>query len=209
MGLNGSLKKLELFTGLSINKQKSKAFFSKGCKFKEEISSILGVSIGNFPIKYLGLPLSRVYPKTRMFSPLIDKVRDRTEGWQLGTLSFAGRAELTRCVLHNLIGYWVYAFKLPGTVIKESERLLSNFIWNNKMHCWNRKEICRPKSEGGVGTRRLVDLNQASGVRLVWRLCSSKSLWSNWMSGHYLQGAHISQVTVHSLDSGRGNGYAV
>ena len=70
------------------------------------------------------------------------------------------------------------------------------------MHVWNCKKICRPKKEGGVGIRRLHDLNNASGIRLVWKLCNSKSLWCQWMCAHYLQGAHISQVSASSLDSG-------
>ena len=44
-GLNDALQNLELYTGLAINKDKSKVFFSKGCKHKESIESILGVCI--------------------------------------------------------------------------------------------------------------------------------------------------------------------
>jgi len=104
-GLINSLKQLELFTGLSMKKQKSKVFFSKGCKNKEIISNILGVFIGSLPIRYLGLPLSRVYPKTRLFSPLVDKVRAKIDCWQSSTLSFAGRSELIKYVLHSLVSY--------------------------------------------------------------------------------------------------------
>ena len=57
-----------------------KAFFSKGCKNKDELADILGVPIGCFPIKYLGQPLTSSYPKARQFSPLIDKVKRRIEG---------------------------------------------------------------------------------------------------------------------------------
>jgi len=81
--VNDSLHKLQQYTGLTINKLKSKVFFSKECRNKDKIVSILGVSVGSLPIKYLGLPLPSVYPKTRHFSSLIDKVRGRIEGWQL------------------------------------------------------------------------------------------------------------------------------
>jgi len=84
-------------------KGKSKGFFSEGCCHKEDIADILGVSSGQLPIRYLGLPLTRVYPKPRHFAPLIDKVRSRMEGWQLSSLSFAGRVELVKCALHNVV----------------------------------------------------------------------------------------------------------
>jgi len=102
--------------------------------------------------------------------------------------------------MHNMVSCWVFSFKLPGTVLKELDRIFSNFIWNNNMHAW--KEVCRPKDEGGCGIRRLLDINQASGVRLAWRLCTSKSLWAQWMRIHYLHGNHISQAEATLLDSG-------
>jgi len=84
-GINDSLKQLQLFTGLTINKSKSKVFFPpcEVCRNKESIAEILGVSIGSLLIRYLGLPLSSVYPKPRHYSPLIDKVMGQIEGWQL------------------------------------------------------------------------------------------------------------------------------
>jgi len=100
----------------------------------------------------------------------------------------------------------VFSFKLPGFVLKELERLFSNFIWNNKMHGWNWKDIYRPKAEG-VGIRRLIDINQASCIRLVWRLFTSNSIWSQWMCVHYLNGMHISRVSA-SITLELRNGYA-
>jgi len=99
--LNNDLQKLEQYTGLAINKMKSKCFFSKGCRNKDELAEILGVPIGYLPIRYLGLPLSCNYPKARHFLPIINKVRRRIEGWQLNYLSTAGRIELVKSVLQQ------------------------------------------------------------------------------------------------------------
>ena len=56
-------------------------------------------------MRYLSLPLTCIYLKARHFSPLVDKVRNYIEGWQLQYLLFAGRAELIKGVLHNVISY--------------------------------------------------------------------------------------------------------
>ena len=61
-GLNFALQILEWYIGLVINKGKNKVFFSKGCCHKEDIADILGVSSGQLPIRFLGVPLTRVYP---------------------------------------------------------------------------------------------------------------------------------------------------
>jgi len=54
--LNKLLEQLHLNTGLQVNRGKSKIYFSKSCKYKNELASILGVPISSFPTKYLGLP---------------------------------------------------------------------------------------------------------------------------------------------------------
>ena len=87
------------------------------------------------------------------------------------------------------------AFILPCSVLKGMEIFFSNFFWNNKMHGWKWEAICRPKEEGGVGIRKLCDINQASRVRLIWRLLTSSSLWSHWMCAHYLNGHQLAQAS--------------
>jgi hypothetical protein len=96
-------RKLELNTGLSINKEKSKIFFSKGCKNKRALAEILQCRLGYLPVKYLGLPLSIKYPKSKDFGWLIDKVRSKTDGWMTRVLSFAGRVELAKSVVHGMM----------------------------------------------------------------------------------------------------------
>jgi len=109
---------------------------------------------------------------------------------------------LVKCVLHNMVSYWIYSFELPSSMVKEPERAFSNFVWNHRMHAWAWKDMCRPKDGGGVDIRKLNDVNLASGVRLVWRLCTSDSLWAQWMKAHYLKGKHINQSAANVLDSG-------
>ena len=43
-----------------------------------------------------------------------------------------------------------------------------------------------PQNEGGLGIRRLKDINTPSRIILVWRLCTSDSLRAKWIFEHYL-----------------------
>jgi len=196
------IKKLHANTGLMVNKDKSKAYLSKNCKNKSDLAAILGVSVSTMPTKYLGLPLTVSYIKARHFTPLIDKCRSKVEGWMLQKLSMAGRAELIKSVLHNTLSYWALSFKFPNSVIKEFERLFSKFSWNDKMHAWNWMDICKTKKEGGLGIRRLSDINYASGIRLFWRLCTSNTLWANWMVSNYLPQLDWETASASILHSG-------
>ena len=70
------------------------------------------------------------------------------------------------------------------------------------MHTWAWADMCCPKEEGGMGIRKLKDVNLAAGIRLVWRLCTSDSLWAQWMKAHHLQYKHINKTSSNVLDSG-------
>lgn len=49
--------------------------------------------------------------------------------------------------------------------------------------------MCRPKSEGGLGLRRLKDWNMACLARIVWMLFGGKeTLWIDWVKVNLLKG---------------------
>jgi len=104
-----------------MNKDKSKVFQSNGCRNKMTIAGKLGVSQGTLPLKYLGLPLTSIYPMAKHFAPLIYSTRRKVDGWKINLLSFPGRIELIKSVLQNLIAYWVSSYKLPRSVVRELE----------------------------------------------------------------------------------------
>ncbi|XP_020263024.1 uncharacterized protein LOC109839002 [Asparagus officinalis] len=161
-----------------------------------------GISSGSLPVKYLGLPLSISYPKAKDFLPLIDKVRKKIEGWMTYSLSFAGRIELIKSVLFSTIAYWYFVYKLPNSTVRSLESIFANFLWKGKLHAINWKDICRPKQEGGFGLRKLNDLCLAAALKLIWRLLSTSTLWSNWMRARYVRGGNFWDTPAHALDSG-------
>jgi len=101
--INKLLSGLQQNTGLVINRNESKLIFSKGCRNKNELLNIVGMSQSNFALKYMGMPLSSTYLKPRDDSALIDKCRMATEGWMMKQLSFSGRAKLIKTVILNTI----------------------------------------------------------------------------------------------------------
>ena len=74
------------------------------------------------PIKYLGLPLSSIYPKAKYFAALIDNTRAKADSWMLKLLSFSGRIELIKSVLQNLLTYLAFYAK---------------FLRSGKMQSWS------------------------------------------------------------------------
>jgi len=58
---------------------------------------------------------------------------------------------------------------------------MANFIWKGRIHACNWESIKKPKSEGGLGLRKLQDLNTAASLELFWRCATANGIWSTWM----------------------------
>jgi hypothetical protein len=87
-------------SGLKVNFRKTTATLIRGSREQEEeISTILGCELAQFPIKYLGLQLA-MRPLTRAeWQPLLDKVIKSVPAWQRGLIKKEGRLVLINSVV--------------------------------------------------------------------------------------------------------------
>ena len=149
-------------TGLLINRDKSKIFFSKSCPNKTTLLQAAGVTEGMLPMKYIGIPLSINYLKARQYAGLIDRCREKVDGWMAKTLSYSGRIELIKSVIIGTIQYWVQAFNFPKSVIRTLERLCSFSRETRWQLGHGRSSVSRRRVEIRIG-----DLCTTAGVKLV------------------------------------------
>uniref|UniRef100_A0A803Q6Q9 Reverse transcriptase domain-containing protein n=1 Tax=Cannabis sativa TaxID=3483 RepID=A0A803Q6Q9_CANSA len=120
-------------SGLTININKSHLYFG-GVKEEEKQKMVKELSLqeGEFPLKYLGVPLRLTKWKAEDCGVIIKKIKQRLHTWATRHLSFAGRAQLIHYVLLGLRNYWMIIFILPHSVTKEVEKLCWGFLWG-----WN------------------------------------------------------------------------
>jgi len=52
------------------------------------------------------------------------------------------------------------------------------------------------------GFKKVQDLSLAAGIKMIWRLYTTNSLWARWIHHHYVKGSPISQLQCTILDSG-------
>ncbi|KAL4278289.1 hypothetical protein GQ457_03G023340 [Hibiscus cannabinus] len=64
-----------------------------------DIATIFGCSMGDLPVKYLGLPLGINSRSMQMWDPLIARFRQKLAGWKRSCFSFAGRLLLVNSIL--------------------------------------------------------------------------------------------------------------
>lgn len=181
-------------SGLKISLEKSTLFFAGTAE--EDQRDILGCfpfTSGNLPVRYLGLPLLTKRMSVQDYLPLVEKVRKRMKSWTGRFLSHAGRLQLIKSVITSLTNFWMQAFRLPSSCLKDIERLCSAFLWsgpelNTSKAKVSWEDVCLPKEEGGLGLRPLKEMNTVHSLKLIWRIHSTRSsLWVKWVQCYLIR----------------------
>ncbi|XP_026417250.1 uncharacterized protein LOC113312728 [Papaver somniferum] len=150
------IEKYQHCSGQMINKAKSKCFIDgTNSTRKQQISSIIGMDISNFPDKYLGIILASERVTTEMVWPMVLMLQSKLAAWKGRLLSFYDRLILVKTVLCSYPLYNMEVYKWPSSVIKICEKLIRNFLWSgdgetSKYKTLSWKKICVPYSEGGL-----------------------------------------------------------
>lgn len=94
------------------------------------ISSAFPCVITDFPIKYLGIPLStHKLPKSAL-QPLVDQVADHLPIWKDNLMNRSGRLVLCKTTLSAIPIYISISMKLPPWTLKALEKIMKAFLWD-------------------------------------------------------------------------------
>ncbi|XP_018462918.1 uncharacterized protein LOC108834047 [Raphanus sativus] len=196
-GILDVFNEFDRMSGLKISMEKSVLFVAgTSVEKKEEILEQFQFTTGDLPVRYLCLPLLTKNMTINDYLPLIEKIRKKISTWTGRFLTYAGRLQLINSVIMSLTNFWMAAFRLPSSCIKEIERLCSAFLWSGPdlngrkaKIAWS--DVCRAKSEGGLGLRPLKEVNMVSCLKLIWRILSANSLWVNWVKVYLIRKGSI------------------
>ncbi|GKB91388.1 RNA-directed DNA polymerase, eukaryota, reverse transcriptase zinc-binding domain protein [Tanacetum coccineum] len=114
---------------------------------------------------------------------------------------------LVASVLESIHVYWAYVILLPDGVIKNINRILKNFLWNQNEGIKGRpkvawKNVCKFKQKGGLGLKDLRVWNRAIIVKHLWHIVTDKeSLWVKWVNTEKLKGRSIWEIKEDNNDS--------
>jgi hypothetical protein len=100
---------------------------------------------------------------------------------------------LIKSVAATIPSYAIGIFLIPNSCCKKLDRSFKNFLWgfppkktrNLSLKAWD--SICTPKAMGGLGIRKMREVNLALISKLGWQLLNnSDSLWVSQLQGKYL-----------------------
>ena len=116
------------------NREKTSLFFSKNTsgEVNDYVKKKLGARVIQQHEQYLGLPPLVGKWKRKAFNRIKDQVRRKIADWKGKLLSHAGREILIKAVAQATPTYTMSCFKIPKTLCKELNSMMSNFWWGQK-----------------------------------------------------------------------------
>ncbi|GJV63635.1 hypothetical protein Tco_1474463 [Tanacetum coccineum] len=104
------------------------------------------------------------------------------------------RLQLIAAVLSLMHIFWASVFMIPKTMIKDNDKVLKGFLWSqgdlkkgSAKISW--KEVCKPKSHGGLGIKLLGPWNETLLVKHIWNIANMKETsWVKWVHVVKLKG---------------------
>ncbi|KZV27299.1 hypothetical protein F511_28456 [Dorcoceras hygrometricum] len=121
--------------------------------------------------------------------------------WQKKTLSYAGKMELIRSVLHGVECFWLSILRIPYYVIDKIYTMCMGFLQNSKHPPIAWDMCCKLKEDGVLGLRNLRYWNKVLLAKSLWNSHDKKdSLWVKWI--HHICGDNIWNWSSKKEDSG-------
>ncbi|XP_018458811.1 uncharacterized mitochondrial protein AtMg00310-like [Raphanus sativus] len=122
---------------------------------------------------------------------MVEKIRRKAIGWSTKMLSPAGKLVMLKSVLSAMPSHTMSCFKLPMSVVKRIQSVLTQFWWDSKPEemrmawiSWD--TLTKTKGDGRLGIRDIECFNDAMLGKLSWRLLTKpQSLLARILNGKY------------------------
>ncbi|XP_056695123.1 uncharacterized protein [Spinacia oleracea] len=169
-------QKFRLFSrasGFEANLDKSNVYICGTLATTQgKIMSTLNIPAGEFPFRYLGVPLSTKKLSYIRCKPLIDKVLAIAKSRTVRHLSYAGRLQLVKTIL--------LSYRPSGDTAASKKALIS----------W--ADMGLPRSTGGWNIKNMELCNKPAVCKLLWAITHKiDKLWVRLVDSYYVKGRSL------------------
>ncbi|GJS41523.1 RNA-directed DNA polymerase, eukaryota [Tanacetum coccineum] len=197
---------LKQASGLKINIHKSQIMgVGVHRNLVSQAATIIGCSVMHAPFRYLGVMVGDCMTRLSAWSDSLQKLHQRLSKWKDKTLSIGGRLTLLKSVLGASPIYNLSIFKAPVGILKDMERIRSNFfkgadLSDRKISWVAWDKALASKKSGGLGISSYFALNRALLLKWVWRFISQDgSLWFRVIQSLYGSNLDLHSVQIPSI----------
>jgi hypothetical protein len=197
----------EKMSGLKINFNKSEVLMiSQDWEKAIFYAEIMNCATGEWPIKYLGVPVTSSKLHIADWMPVDEKLLKRLDGWKGNALSLGGRHILINSCLSSIPTYYMSMHMLPKTILKKMDRTRKRFFWQGggekrKYYLVKWDKITRPKQKGGLGIKDLRKMNISLLCKWWWKLEHEGGLWQEIVRKKYKIRRGITQLQKNPRNS--------
>lgn len=160
------LKEFETWSGLKINKNKTKIISSE--RIRNGNTSIEGIAITD-RVKILGIWIGLHNSEENCYKwnyeAILEKIRQVCDKWYQRSLSLKGKITVINLV--SLLQYPTSITHTPERVYKEYKQIITGFIWDPRKARIAYKTFTLPIEDGGL---KLIDLETRVKVNLLQRV---------------------------------------
>ena len=203
------LQRYEQASGQKINKMKSTITFSKKApqSLKDKVKRELDIQKEGGVGKYLGLPKHFGRKKKDLFTSMVYRIRQKAISWSTRFLSTAGKMIMLKTVLSAMPTHSMSCFKLPVSLCKRIQSILTRFFWDSnqeqrKMSWISWSKMTMAKRDGGLGFRDIQCFNEALLGKLSWRIMNNlEGLLARILKGKYCKYSSMLEVQASTTCS--------
>lgn len=130
-------------------------------------------SKGNLPRTYLGEALGANFKSVQTWQDVLERFQKKLGLWKRKYLTEGGRLVLIKSTLASLPVYLLLLFTVPISIANKMEEIMRNFIWGTtnkgrRYHLMAWDLVCQPKEWGGLGIRRIKEMNTTLLCKWIW-----------------------------------------
>ena len=122
---------------------------------------------------YLGIPIAKNTFASAMWTPIIQKTKNKIHSLGSKWLNIAGKMTLIHSILCSYPIYSSSMILAPKNVINNICKEIRKFLWQEgkvqtkKFHLVKWDTVKRTKNKGGLGIRDPEQMNKALGAKLI------------------------------------------
>lgn len=118
------IQNFELILGFKVNWRKSSITrVNVDSSLLQSLANLLGYSVAEWPLKYLGFPLGGHSHLGSFWDLTIEKFEKRLAIWKRSYISLGNKIALIKAVLSNLPAYYMSVSSMLVKVVKKLEQL--------------------------------------------------------------------------------------
>ncbi|KAK9169650.1 hypothetical protein Syun_001790 [Stephania yunnanensis] len=162
-------------SGHRISKDKSQLFFSPNLDddYVEQLSNVLDIPISKDLGRYLGVLIIHGRVTKATYSKVLNAVATKARNWSPCRTSLARRVTLCKSVLNATPLYTMQTTTLPKGICNNIDKVCRQFPWwstegSRKISLVPWENVCQPKGQGGLGMKRMYEMNVAFLMKIGW-----------------------------------------